>query len=67
LEGTPPAKIDVVVRQLTLRSGHQSKVTWFGAGLDLGLGRAWYLMVSGTRESGPDATDQLYTALSYRF
>lgn len=42
-------------------------VTWFGAGLDLRLGRAWYLMVSGTRESGPDATAQLYTALSYRF
>lgn len=44
-----------------------SEVTWFGAGLDLGLGRAWYLMVSGSRESGPDATDQLFTALSYRF
>jgi hypothetical protein len=44
-----------------------SEVTWVGAGLDLGLGRAWYLMVSGTRESGLDATDQLYSALSYRF
>jgi hypothetical protein len=45
-----------------------SQVTWFGAGMDLGLGRAWYLMLSATREAGgPDATDQLYGALSYRF
>ncbi|HEU5170468.1 MAG TPA: hypothetical protein VFU46_08015, partial [Gemmatimonadales bacterium] len=45
-----------------------SRVTWFGAGLDLNLGRAWYLMLSATRETGGiDANDQLYGALSYRF
>jgi hypothetical protein len=44
-----------------------SQVTWFGAAADLGLGRSWYLMLSANRETGPDATDQIYSAVSYRF
>ena len=43
-------------------------VTWFGADADLNLGRRWYVMVSGTHESGGmDGNDQLFGGLSYRF
>ena len=43
-------------------------VTWFGADADLNLGRRWYVMVSGTHESGGmDSNDQVFGGLSYRF
>ena len=44
------------------------KVVWYGAEADLGIGRAWYLVVSANRETGPDGhLDQAYLSLSYRF
>lgn len=43
-------------------------ITWFGADLDLALGRSWYLLFSANREIGdPGRSDQLYTALTWRF
>jgi hypothetical protein len=43
-------------------------VTWLGADVDVNLGRRWYMMISGTHESGGlDSNDQLYGGLSYRF
>ena len=43
-------------------------ITWFGADLDLALGRSWYLLFSANREIGdPGRSDQFYTALTWRF
>jgi hypothetical protein len=43
-------------------------VTWVGADLDVTLARAWYLMVSATRQrGGVDSYDQIYGGLSFRF
>jgi hypothetical protein len=42
--------------------------TWVGGDLDFGIARSWYLMVSGTRETGGyEDNDQFYGGLSYRF
>lgn len=44
------------------------EIVWLGAEADLGIGRSWYLVASGSREHGPDdALRQLYVSLSYRF
>jgi hypothetical protein len=41
---------------------------WLGADFDLTLGRAWYLLLSGTHETGTLAAgDQVYLSLSFRF
>jgi hypothetical protein len=43
-------------------------VSWLGADVDVSLGRRWYWNGSVRHESGRlEATDQLFTGLSYRF
>ena len=43
-------------------------VTWLGADADVTLARAWYVMVSATRQrGGVDGYDQVYSGLSFRF
>jgi hypothetical protein len=43
-------------------------VTWVGADVDVTLARAWYAMVSATRQrGGVDGYDQVYGGLSFRF
>lgn len=45
-----------------------SLVSWYGAELDVNMGRHWYLSLSGERsEGGTDDNDQIYSSLSYRF
>jgi hypothetical protein len=45
-----------------------STVTWVGGDLDVTLARAWYLMLSATRQRGGlDGSDQLYAGVSFRF
>jgi hypothetical protein len=46
----------------------QTMIRWFGLDADVGLSRAWYLLLSATRtEGGLESNDQLYASLSYRF
>jgi hypothetical protein len=47
----------------------RSTLTWLGLDLDLGVGRSWYLMLSGyhEREDGGGWTEQGYAGLSFRF
>ena len=46
----------------------RTTATWMGADLDVTLQRAWYAMVSATRQRGGlDSYDQLFAGLSYRF
>lgn len=41
---------------------------WFGASVDLSVGRSWYVLVSGTRDRvGLDETHVLYCSLMLRF
>lgn len=43
-------------------------VRWVGAGLDVTLGRAWYVMGSATwQRGGLEAQDQMYGGASFRF
>jgi hypothetical protein len=43
-------------------------ISWFGADLDVPLGRSWYLLLSGNRENGDGGhTDQFYSAITWRF
>jgi hypothetical protein len=43
-------------------------VTWVGGDLDVTLARAWYVMLSGTRQRGGlDGNDQIYGGVSFRF
>jgi hypothetical protein len=43
-------------------------ITWLGADLDVSLGRAWYLMASGSQERGGlESSGQFYGGLSLRF
>ena len=43
-------------------------VTWVGADADVTLARAWYVMISATRQrGGVDGYDQVYGGLSLRF
>lgn len=43
-------------------------VTWVGGDLDVTLARAWYVMLSATRQRGGlDGNDQLYGGVSFRF
>jgi hypothetical protein len=44
-----------------------SRTGWFGADLDVRLGRRWYFLLSARRESGVDASDQLFGGLSMNF
>lgn len=44
------------------------EVVWYGAEADVGMGRAWYLVVAANRETSPEGSlDQAYLSLSYRF
>ena len=44
------------------------EVVWYGAEADVGIGRAWYFVVSANRDQGPEGRlDQAYLSLSYRF
>lgn len=46
----------------------RTTATWLGADLDVTLQRAWYVMVSATRQRGGlDSYDQIFGGLSYRF
>lgn len=41
---------------------------WFGATVDVSIGRSWYVLISGTRDgSGSDLTRQIYASLVWRF
>lgn len=41
---------------------------WLGADLDVGIGRSWYVLLSGSRETGQGAAgDQVFASLSFRF
>jgi len=43
-------------------------VTWVGTDADVTLARAWYVMVSATRQrGGVDGYDQIFAGLSFRF
>lgn len=63
--------------RLELNGGHRAErdaalgeraVRWVGAGLDLTLGRAWYLMGSATwQRGGLETQDQMYAGASWRF
>jgi hypothetical protein len=63
--------------RLEVNGGHRAEesvtlgdraVRWVGAGLDLTLGRAWYLMASATwQRGGLEAQDQIYAGASFRF
>ncbi len=44
-----------------------SETRWVGADLDVTLARAWYLLLSATRESGSEASSQVYGGISWRF
>jgi hypothetical protein len=45
-----------------------SRVTWYGATADLGLGRSWYASLSTHRErNGGAALSQTYASLTWRF
>jgi hypothetical protein len=51
-----------------LASPPNTSVSWVGADLDLTLARAWYVMVSATRQrGGVDGYDEVYGGLSFRF
>lgn len=54
--------------QNPLENPSELRVTWLTADLDLNLGRAWYLLLSTSRESGGfESNSQFYGGLSYRF
>ncbi len=46
----------------------ETRVTWYTVDLDVNLGRSWYLLISAERTTSEvEETDQLYSALSFRF
>jgi hypothetical protein len=48
--------------------GERLTVRWLEIDTDVSLGRAWYLLLSASREQGGwETSDQLYSALTYRF
>jgi hypothetical protein len=57
------------VRRETLPGiGEERRISWYGMDLDVGIGRSFYVLLSGSRERGVGAAgDQLYGSLSYRF
>lgn len=44
-----------------------SESRWVGLDVDLTLARSWYLILSGMRESGAEASQQLFGGVSWRF
>lgn len=50
-----------------LDNPESSRVTWIGLDLDLRIGRRWYVLLSGQRENGVEANDQLYGGISLNF
>jgi len=56
------------IRDETIVGEASRHTRWLGADLDLTLGRAWYLLLSGSHETGTLAAgDQAYLSLSFRF
>jgi hypothetical protein len=48
--------------------GERLTVRWLEIDTDVSLGRSWYLLLSASREQGGwETSDQLYSALTYRF
>jgi hypothetical protein len=46
----------------------ETRVAWEGADLSIGVGRSWYLMLSGERDHGDQTDDlQAYSGLSWLF
>ena len=46
----------------------RTTATWVGIDADVTLARAWYMLVSGTRQRGGlDGYDQIFSGLSFRF
>ena len=46
----------------------RTRIGWLELSGDVALGRSWYAMLTLTRDSGGwESSDQLYTALTYRF
>jgi hypothetical protein len=46
----------------------ERRISWYGMDLDVGIGRSFYVLLSGSRERGAFAAgDQFYGSLSYRF
>lgn len=55
-------------RDETIAGQERRHTRWLGADLDLTLGRAWYVLFSGSHETGTLAAgDQAYLSLSFRF
>ena len=51
-----------------LANPQDRRVTWYGLDADLGIGRSWYLGLSGQRESGMGITSTLFhSSLTWRF
>ncbi|HEU5040745.1 MAG TPA: hypothetical protein VFT84_07995 [Gemmatimonadales bacterium] len=51
-----------------LENPSELHVSWVTADLDLSVGRAWYLLLSVSRERGAfESSDQVYGGVSYRF
>ena len=42
-------------------------ITWIACDLDVNVARAWYLVLSGSVERGPEHTSQLYGGFNVRF
>lgn len=54
--------------QTRTSGGSDSELTWTNLTADYALGRSWYASLSYERsDDGPEATDQVYTTVSYRF
>ena len=46
----------------------RTTATWIGIDADVTLARAWYVLMSATRQRGGlDGYDQVFTGLSFRF
>ena len=59
----PPATTTGIAPVNALSDG-----SWFGASVDINLGRSWYLLISGSRDNvGLDPTNLVYSSLVYRF
>jgi hypothetical protein len=56
------------IRQEEANGAAPRRTTWLGGDLDVAIGRAWYVLLSGSRERGDGAAgDQVYAGLSFRF
>lgn len=70
VEPAPPIRLELNAGRRAERSATlgDRAVRWVGTGLDLTLGRSWYLMASATwQRGGLEAQDQIYAGASFRF